>query len=182
MANWNRNDQNAYTGISAQRRNRHKTGSGQVAADSPYRRPVMPERAASINQADNRPEDDEPKSRFSPESVIYSRPEIFADPETDASEAPEVIAGPDVSAEPDTSAETVPAEETEWPAGPEISEEPEEPEEPEATEERAETKEPEEPVKPEEPGEATRAVPVTEPAAQGADSRVPPEARRMASL
>ena len=186
MANWNRNDQNAYTGISAQRRNRHKTGVDPVAPDSPYRRPVMPERPQSAAGRDYRSAEEKTlKTGISPESVIYSRPELFADPETPDKPAapaePETEAEPELSGEPELSAETTPAEEPESLMAPEAdrelsvageSAEADEPEDPEK---------PEETKKPEEPGDATRAIPAADTAAQGADSRVPLEARRMAA-
>ena len=99
MDNWNRNDENEYNGVSAQRRNRRR-----------------------MNTADNAPE---------------------KDPE-----------GPAVPAE------------TEVPAEPETPEKRETPEETEGTEEPKTAEEPETP---------------SEPVVQGPDSRVPPEARRMAA-
>ena len=186
MANWNRNDQNAYTGISAQRRNRHKTGADPVAPDSPYRRPVMPERPQFAAGGNFRSAEDRTvKTGVSPESVIYSRPELFADPEMPDEPAapaePETEAEPEQSGEPELSAETEPAEEPEILMDPEADREPSEDDEPAAAEEPDGSEKPEETEKPEEPGEATRAIPAADTAAQGADSRVPLEARRMAA-
>ncbi len=180
MANWNRNDQNEYTGISAQRRNRHKTGIEPVAPDSPYRRPAMPEKPQPAADRDFRSADGiTRKTGISPESVIYSRPELFADPEMPdepaASAEPETEAEPEMSGEAELSGKTEPAEEPEILMDPEADQEL-----PEAVQ-SAGNEEPEEPEKPEEPGEATRAIPAADAAAQGADSRVPLEARRMAA-
>ena len=195
MANWNRNDQNAYTGISAQRRNRHKTGSEPVAPESAYRPPVTPEKPSAFARAKfvTEPEN-APEPEISAESLIYARPEIFGEPED--SGKPETFAATDIPAEtepaevPDFTVEPAVTEEPEETEAPETAEEAEEPEAAEAPEEpaeKAEAEEPETPAepeeqeKPEEPGETTRAVPVSEPAAQDVDSRVPPEARRMAA-
>ena len=122
MDNWNRKDQNEYTGITAQRRNRRRTGTGAEPA-----KPEMPPRAET------------------PDLSVWKRPVT-----------------PEASAEPET------------PVKPEIPEEAEIPAAPEAAEEPEKTALPAEPEAPETPAE--------EPfAAQGADSRVPPEARRMAA-
>ena len=122
MDNWNRKDQNEYTGITAQRRNRRRTGTGAEPA-----KPEMPPRAET------------------PDLSVWKRPVT-----------------PEASAEPEA------------PVKPEIPEEPEIPAAPEAAEEPEKTALPAEPEAPETPAE--------EPfAAQGADSRVPPEARRMAA-
>ena len=187
MANWNRNDQNAYTGISAQRRNRRKADSELMGPEPASRTSMIPERPAAIPRARIRTAPgDGPEKEYSAESVIYSRPEIFGEPERSAEpEAftePGVFAGP-AEEEPEESAEPAVSGEEPAPAPvtvpePEAEEEPEVPAE---TEESKEPEEPEKPAKPEEPGEVTRAVAIQEPAAQDADSRIPPEARRMAA-
>ena len=151
MDNWNRNDLNTYTGITAQRRNRRRPAGqaeGNALQDageadySAYRRPETPER--EIPAPAEAPA--EPEERTAPAEI--HEPEDFAEAVT--------AAEPEATAEPEE--RTAPAE----PAGNDGPKEPGEPEEPEETETSAEPAEPEI-VK------------------QEADSRVPQEARRMAA-
>ena len=145
MDKWNRKDQNEYTGITAQRRNRRRTGG------EPAQRPEMPPRPVPRDySAWRRP-------------VTPVKAEESAEPE----ELPET---------------EVPAEYTapEEPTGPAVPEEPTEPAEEEKPEKTAEPAVPEESETAEKP--AGQETPAEEPyAAQGPDSRVPPEARRMAA-
>ena len=123
MDNWNSNDQDEYTGITAQRRNRRRADASEKAGE-----PVQPD--------------------------VFDMPAVEEEPAgTETAEAPEA------------------------PAEPEAAEAPEAPEAPEVPEETGEQAEPEEAGKPETPAEEEPAEPVV----QAADSRVPPEARRMAA-
>ena len=238
MDKWNRRDQNEYTGISAQRRNRRKAGSEPAVPESAPRASVFPgKQTAAAGTAYTA------GMKGSAEEESLERIKRFMKPETPAE--PEEPAEPDWGDEPAASAgqeapvipgmfsfleepaeEEVPAEaedagepaasagqdtpvipglfsfleepaeadepaETEEPAEPEESgeaagtAEPEKTEEPEASAGAGESDEAEETAEAEEPaGTADFLMQETreEPAfvAQSADSRVPPEARRMA--
>ena len=155
MDNWNRHDPNEpYTAMSAQRRLR--------------RRPV--------DAAENRPDADEPIFPFEPKKPFEPKnPESANGPVSDTAAAP---GEPAVTTEPAAPAEPFSPAETAAAAGdaasadsaaatePAVSAEPAAPAEPEKTEQAAETRE--------EPEEI-------QPVRQAADSRVPPEARRMAA-
>ena len=123
MDNWNRNDENEYTGMTAQRRNRRRseTNEEQIAM------------------------------RLDPVDPVKEEPAAF-----EAAEEPVITEAPAEPAEPEQ----------------EIK--------PEAPEEAVKTEEPEKAEKPEAPDEPKEEAPA-EPVVQAADSRVPPEARRMAA-
>lgn len=226
MDKWNRYDKNEYTGISAQRRNRRRTGSEPAAPEMPSRKPAFPEKTADGTKAAFSASPAYAAEKSSLERIRrFMKPETPAEPEAAADgeefaeqtviEEPEVFEFPEEtgvtedrdepaeSAEPEDSFETeepaVPETDTD-PEEPDVTEEPAEPEEtagqeaytePEETvrpeeeagrEDSGEPETPEEPVKAEEPSPLSMQETRREPAyvVQGADSRVPPEARRMA--
>ena len=151
MDNWNRNDENEYTGMTAQRRNRRRieTNGEQPAARPDPAVPAEEDRMGEWAEAGI------PDVFTMPE-----KPEEKEEPAaSEAADEPVITEGP---AEPEEPAEAEPDEKAE-PA--------EEPEKAEA---------PEEPRKPEAPAAEKEEAPV-EPVVQAADSRVPPEARRMAA-
>ena len=140
MDKWNRDNENEYTGVTAQRRNRRRMAD----ADE---QPAVPE-----------------------QPLVPEEPKVPAEPSVP--EEPAVPAEPEIPEAP-----AVPEE----PVFPEVPEEQEEPtmpirpirfEKPEESAEEEAPAEEETPAEPEAPAE---------PVVQGADSRVPPEARRMAA-
>ena len=131
MDNWNRNDQNEYNGITAQRRNRRRTGGGSA---EPVR-PEIPERPVIPARQENPSGSPAPVQAEGAEEPVITMKPVTAEAET-------------------ASAETETAAEPEKVTAPESTERPE-----------TETA----------PGTAA------EPVVQGPDSRVPPEARRMAA-
>ena len=148
MDKWNRDGQNLYTDMNAQRRHRRKPDQ------------------ASPEKADVRtaPEaEEEPKARYNPDMfrrpVVKSEPEIPAEPETpvetETTDTPEEPAVPEKVSDDLPDVNDTPEESADSPAVP-----------------AADTKE-------ESP--AAEAKEETPSAAQEADSRVPPEARRMAA-
>ncbi len=226
MDKWNRYDKNEYTGISAQRRNRRRTGSQPAAPEMPSRKPVLPEKPAdgaksafSASPAyasdesslerirrfmkPEKPaetEDSGEEEEFAEQTVI-EEPEVFEFPEetgvTEEREEPAESAEPADAFEPEEPAvpetDTDPQEpgvteedaEPAETAGLEAYTEPEEavrPAETAGREDSGEAETPAEPEKPEEPSPLSMQETRREPAyvVQGADSRVPPEARRMA--
>ena len=173
MDRWNRKDQNTYTGMNVQRRNRRKPDMGM---------PVESEETAVSETADGLERwllDDEPRRETrgtasvnetteSPEGpALVDWDALLAEKETDGTEEPESPA-PEAEEEKASPAETVLQENME------AAETPELPEKPDAS---AEDKTPEKPETSAEPETAEE----TPAAVQGADSRVPPEARRMSA-
>ena len=170
MDKWNQKDQNTYTGMNIQRRNRRKPDTGM---------PVESEEMSVSETADGLERwllDEKPRRDMRKEAPVNETPEIpegpslvdwdalLAEKEPDGTEeksSPE----PEAEEENTASAEPVLPEKTE-------SAETEEQEEPESAGEPEMTKKQEEDAEPAE--EAPAAV-------QGADSRVPPEARRMSA-
>ncbi len=156
MDNWNSNHENEYTGMTAQRRNRRRSepAGGQIEGQIGMRLdPVVPDEDDRIEEL--------------AETAI---PGVFSmRPETDAAKEPEEPKEAAATAEPVGTEEPVITME------PITDDEPETPAEPEAPAEA------EEPVKAEEPKAAEETEAPAEPAVQAADSRVPPEARRMAA-
>ena len=235
MDKWNRYDQNEYTGISAQRRNRRRADGEPAAPETAPRTPAFPDKPAAVKdtafsappetsaaegsldrirrfmrpEAPSEPESfDEPEEEFEEQTVI-EEPEVFELPdEREATAGPSEpvnpegfswLEEPDDPELPEEPAETEASEEPGENEEPEVTagpSEPVEPEEPEASAEPAEESaepaeaepaeaepaeaaEPEEPEEPASPaGQETRREPVY--VVQGADSRVPTEARRMA--
>ena len=216
MDNWNRNNQNEYTGISAQRRNRRRTGTAPVTPDRPgvpaepkiHKAPAVPAEPA-IPAEPRIPDEPEvpatpeiptepviPAEPENPEALSgFAEPDIPGEPEIPAApenptepvipaepenpEAPSGFAEPDIPGEAEIPAAPenpavpeipataeIPAE-TDGPAEPEASDAADPAEKKEAAEEKAKTEKPEAGEEP--------------PVVQGADSRVPPEARRMAA-
>ena len=143
MDNWNHNYQNEYTGITAQRRNRRRTGTGSVQPEPVKAEPDLSAWRRPVPVA-------EPEEPVKPE--VPEEPETPAEPEIPVT--PEITAGPET---PEPAAEASPAaEDADTVPEPETSSEPEQPAEPD--------------------------LPAEEPyVVQGTDSRVPPEARRMAA-
>ena len=140
MDKWNRNDENEYTGVTAQRRNRRRI----TDADE---KPAAPEQPAVPEEAE-----------VSAELSVTEAPAVSADPETP--EEPAVTAEPAAGEEPENP--TMPIRPIRY----------------EVPEETKASEEPEEAAGMETSGEPPVSA---EPVVQGADSRVPPEARRMAA-
>ena len=185
MDNWNRNDQDVYTGINAQRRNRRRTGRTAETPEKPAapetpvdRRAYMrPETPAEPEQFKAPAAPETPVKSAAPETPAdrraYMRPETPAEPErfTALDDMPETPVKPAETEEP--AAPAVPEESGTIPEA-ETQEKPAETEEPGKPAENGEAEEPAAAGKPDVPAEPEIAV-------QGADSRIPPEARRMAA-
>ena len=220
MDKWNRNDQNAYTGITAQRRNRRradtelKAPAASAVPEGPatdtepevspesliperfraYMKPVEPKKQETVPEpAETEDEPDGFDEPARPESVGDSEepeePDEAEEPgesgedeepgEFEEDEGPAEPAQPKEPAEPETLFET---EETNEPAQSEESDENSEPEEPEEPEKSSEAEDASGPEEHETPAEAKAPEITAEtPVVQGADSRVPEEARRMAA-
>ena len=150
MDRWNRKDQNTYTGMNAQRRNRRKPETG-----IPVRAEESSESSEVLASLERWLIDDEPEKETQEKAPVTEATE-----QTEEADFPEV---------PDMPAEEEPAEvqETAIPE-PEKKEENDAPAAPELPEES-------------EPVEKTEASEETPAAVQGADSRVPAEARRMSA-
>ena len=192
MDKWNRYDQNEYTGISAQRRNRRRTDNEPFIPESTSGT-VSRERSASVTGAEPLSASAAFPGKESSEKIRrFMRPENpAAAVESEEPEEFDRFEGVD-SAEADTKPEEF--LESEAPDEPEAADDvaPDEPEEPEETDKSGEPDESDEPEEPEETdasdkpvrpvmplNQETRVEPVY--VAQDADSRVPPEARRMAA-
>ena len=196
MDKWNRYDKNEYSGISAQRRNRRRAGSEPAVPEMPSRRPVFPEKTAD----GAKPVFSASPAYAAEESSLerirrFMKPETPAETETSGDEEefaeqtvieePEVFefqeepGVPEGQDEPAEAAEPAVSFEPEEPAVPETDMDPEAPAEPEKAAGQEDSGEPE---KTEEPAPLSMQETRREPAyvVQGADSRVPPEARRMA--
>jgi len=147
---WNRKDQNTYTGMNAQRRNRRKPETG-----IPVRAEESSESSEVLASLERWLIDDEPEKETQEKAPVTEVAE-----QTEEADFPE---------EPDMTAEEEPAEakETAIP-------------EPEKKEESDTSAAPELPEE-SEPVEKTEASEETPAAVQGADSRVPAEARRMSA-
>ena len=116
MDNWNRNDRDEYTGVTAQRRNRRRTNPEQARPENPAGAAAGPEkRGPSAHEASGGTGVPEDYKR-------YMRPETPADPDGEAAAEP---AGPEESARPAV---------TEKPAEPEKPAESEESAEPQLSE------------------------------------------------
>ena len=150
MDRWNRKDQNTYTGMNAQRRNRRKPETG-----IPVRAEESSESSEVLASLERWLIDDEPEKETQEKASVTEVAE-----QTEEADFPE---------EPDRPAEEEPAEvkETAIP-------------EPEKKEESDTSAAPELPEE-SEPVEKTEASEETPAAVQGADSRVPAEARRMSA-
>ncbi len=150
MDRWNRKDQNTYTGMNAQRRNRRKPETG-----IPVRAEESSESSEVLASLERWLIDDEPEKETQEKAPVTEAAE-----QTEEADFPE---------EPDMPAEEEPAEakETAIP-------------EPEKKEESDTSAAPELPEE-SEPVEKTEASEETPAAVQGADSRVPAEARRMSA-
>ena len=150
MDRWNRKDQNTYTGMNAQRRNRRKPETG-----IPVRAEESSESSEVLASLERWLIDDEPEKETQEKAPVTEVAE-----QTEEADFPE---------EPDRPAEEEPAEakETAIP----------EPEKKEENDASAASELPEE----SEPVEKTEASEETPAAVQGADSRVPAEARRMSA-
>ena len=150
MDRWNRKDQNTYTGMNAQRRNRRKPETG-----IPVRAEESSESSEVLASLERWLIDDEPEKETQEKAPVTEVAE-----QTEEADYPE---------EPDMPAEEEPAEakETAIP-------------EPEKKEESDTSAAPELPEE-SEPVEKTEASEETPAAVQGADSRVPAEARRMSA-
>ena len=150
MDRWNRKDQNTYTGMNAQRRNRRKPETG-----IPVRAEESSESSEVLASLERWLIDDEPEKETQEKAPVTEVAE-----QTEEADFPE---------EPDRPAEEEPAEakETAIP-------------EPEKKEESDTSAAPELPEE-SEPVEKTEASEETPAAVQGADSRVPAEARRMSA-
>ena len=150
MDRWNRKDQNTYTGMNAQRRNRRKPETG-----IPVRAEESSESSEVLASLERWLIDDEPEKETQEKAPVTEVAE-----QTEETDFPE---------EPDRPAEEEPAEakETAIP-------------EPEKKEESDTSAAPELPEE-SEPVEKTEASEETPAAVQGADSRVPAEARRMSA-
>ena len=150
MDRWNRKDQNTYTGMNAQRRNRRKPETG-----IPVRAEESSESSEVLASLERWLIDDEPEKETQEKAPVTEVAE-----QTEEADFPE---------EPDMTAEEEPAEakETAIP-------------EPEKKEESDTSAAPELPEE-SEPVEKTEASEETPAAVQGADSRVPAEARRMSA-
>ena len=150
MDRWNRKDQNTYTGMNAQRRNRRKPETG-----IPVRAEESSESSEVLASLERWLIDDEPEKETQEKAPVTEATE-----QTEEADFPEV---------PDMPAEEEPAEvqETAIP-------------EPEKKEENDASAAPELPEE-SEPVEKTEASEETPAAVQGADSRVPAEARRMSA-
>ena len=150
MDRWNRKDQNTYTGMNAQRRNRRKPEAG-----IPVRAEESSESSKVLASLERWLIDDEPEKETQEKAPVTEVAE-----QTEETDFPE---------EPDRPAEEEPAEakETAIP-------------EPEKKEESDTSAAPELPEE-SEPVEKTEASEETPAAVQGADSRVPAEARRMSA-
>ena len=150
MDRWNRKDQNTYTGMNAQRRNRRKPETG-----IPVRAEESSESSEVLASLERWLIDDEPEKETQEKAPVTEAAE-----QTEEADFPE---------EPDMTAEEEPAEakETAIP-------------EPEKKEESDTSAAPELPEE-SEPVEKTEASEETPAAVQGADSRVPAEARRMSA-
>ena len=150
MDRWNRKDQNTYTGMNAQRRNRRKPETG-----IPVRAEESSESSEVLASLERWLIDDEPEKETQEKAPVTEATE-----QTEEADLPEV---------PDMPAEEEPAEvqETAIP-------------EPEKKEENDASAAPELPEE-SEPVEKTEASEETPAAVQGADSRVPAEARRMSA-
>ena len=152
MNNWNRDDRDTYTDINAQRRHRRKPD---------------PERPADPDEGTETEMTPEMESLF----AAYTLPKRALSME------PGEIAEPEESGTPD--AKETP-EETEKQGEADKYEGSGEPEEHEEAEEAAVSEEPGEPDKPEQPAEREEQKEAAA-AVHGSDSRIPPEARRMAA-
>ena len=150
MDKWNRNDQNTYTGMNAQRRNRRKPDTG-----IPVRSEESSESSEVLASLERWLIDDEPEKETREETPVTEAAEHTEEPDF-----PEV---PDMPAE----EETAEAEKTEV-------------QESEEKEEKASSAAPEVPEE-DEPAEKTETSEETPASVQGADSRVPAEARRMSA-
>ena len=150
MDRWNRKDQNTYTGMNAQRRNRRKPETG-----IPVRAEESSESSEVLASLERWLIDDEPEKETQEKAPVTEAAE-----QTEEADFPEV---PDMPAE----EEPAEAQETAIP-------------EPEKKEENDASAAPELPEE-SEPVEKTEASEETPAAVQGADSRVPAEARRMSA-
>ena len=159
MDKWNSNSENEYTGMTAQRRNRRRSERADGQIDGQIGMRLDPVDSDETDRIEELTETAIPgvfSMRPEPAETIESEaPEEKEEPaETEESEE---TVKPDDSVEPVITMEPIRVDETETP---------DKPEEPEKAAESQKTEEVEAPV---------------EPAVQAADSRVPPEARRMAA-
>ena len=99
MDNWNRNNENEYTGVSAQRRNRRRTAPVDGLPESNpdlYRRPAEPEEPAEPEVPAETEVPAEPAELTGPEEPAMpeetEKPETFAEPDVPAEP---VVQGPD---------------------------------------------------------------------------------------
>ena len=159
MSYWDREDRNTYTDITAQRRNRRK-------ADWNPQAPAKP----AEQDGGKTPEEKDLDSLF----AAYARPSSYEKPKE-----PERVTEPEEEDAAKAFAEPVTPEEPKASVEPETPETAEKPEEAEAPEETDGVDKPAEPEKEKEPDEMGDTL--EHPVVQGADSRVPPEARRMAA-
>ena len=144
MDRWNRKDQDTYTGMNAQRRNRRKPDTG-----IPVRSEESSENSEVLASLERWLTEDEPEKETREEAPVTEEPDFPEVPDIPAEEEPDE------------------AKKTERP-------------ESEAKEESIASAEPELPEvsEPAEKAETTEETPTT---VQGADSRVPAEARRMSA-
>ena len=155
MDKWNRYDQNEYTGISAQRRNRRRADGEPAAPETAPRTPAFPDKPAAVKDTafSASPETsaaegslDRIRRFMRPEAP--SEPESFDEPEEEFEEQtvieePEVFELPDEREETAGPSEPVNPEGFSWLEEPDDPELPEEPAETEASEEPGENEEPE---------------------------------------
>ena len=150
MDRWNRKDQDTYTGMNAQRRNRRKPETG-----IPVRSEESSESSEVLASLERWLIDDEPEKETREEAPVTE--------ETVQAEEPDFPEVPDMPVE----------DEPEETAASEIPE-------PEVTNESDSSAAPDQPEE-SEPAEKTETAEETPAAVQGADSRVPAEARRMSA-
>ena len=149
MDRWNRKDQDAYTGMNAQRRNRRKPDTG-----IPVRSEESSESSEVLASLERWLTDDEPETEAQEGAPIAGKPEMTEKP--DFPEAPDIPAGEEPDGTETAGSPEPEITESNSSAGPELPEESESADKTEASKE-------------------------TPAAVQGADSRVPPEARRMSA-
>ena len=149
MDRWNRKDQDTYTGMNAQRRNRRKPDTG-----IPVKSEVSSESSEVLASLERWLTEDEPEKETQESAPVADKPELTEEP--DFTEVPDMPA----EDEPDEAEDESP-----------------EPEKIEESVSSAET-EPAEESESAEKAEASEEIPA---AVQGADSRVPAEARRMSA-
>lgn len=150
MDRWNRKDQNTYTGMNAQRRNRRKPETG-----IPVRSEESSESSEVLASLERWLIDDEPEKETREEAPVTETTEQTEEP--DFPEVPDMPAEEELDKTEETAVpEPEKKEENDFSAAPELPEEAESAEKTETAEE-------------------------TPAAVQGADSRVPAEARRMSA-